>query len=150
VVSVSRKRDSPPPLFTRFGPAARRALRLAEQECRNHNHYYVGAEHVLLALCAEPDSATLEFLADRGASPESIRASARRALGTGEDRSWEGIILTPRVKRIVELAELAAGPDVEIEPVHLLEGILREGRSRAAELLTGAQGNFRASPRVAG
>jgi len=137
-------------LFTRFGSAARRVLRTAEQECRNHNHYYVGAEHLLLALCAEPDSSTLAYLAARDVAPDAVGAAVRRALGTGEDRSWEGIILTPRVKRIVELAEQAAGPDTTVEPVHLLEGIVVEGRSRAAELLAAEARNFRASPQVAG
>src|ERR1700730_15372272 len=42
-----------PPWFSRFSPAARRVLRAAEQECRNHNHYYVGAEHMLFALLEE-------------------------------------------------------------------------------------------------
>ena len=137
-------------MFKQFGPAARRALRLAEQECRNHNHYYVGAEHLLLALCAEPDSSILESLARRGTAPETVRAAVRRALGTGEDRSWEGIIVTPRVEQIVELAERAAGPDEAVEPIHLLEAIAAEGRSRAAELLAPQAGNFRASPQVAG
>ena len=137
-------------MFTRFGSAARRVLRLAEQECRNHNHYYVGTEHLLLALCAEPDSATLAYLAGREISPEAMRAAVRRALGTGEDRTWEGIILTPRVRKVVELAEGAAGCEASVEPVHLLEGIVAEGRSRAAELLAAEAGNFRASPQVAG
>ena len=125
-------------------------LRLAEQECRNHNHYYVGAEHLLLALCAEPDASTAAYLSARNIAPEAVRAAVRRALGTGEDRSWEGIILTPRVKLIVELAEAAAGEDASIEPVHLLEGIVAEGRSRAADLLAAEAGNFRVSPQVAG
>ena len=40
-------------LFSRFSPAARRVLRAAEQECRNHEHYYVGVEHMLFALLDE-------------------------------------------------------------------------------------------------
>jgi ATP-dependent Clp protease ATP-binding subunit ClpA len=137
-------------VFTRFGSAARRALRLAEQECRNHNHYYVGAEHLLLALCAEADAPTREYLARCGTSADVVGNSARRALGTGEDRTWEGIIVTPRVRRIIEIAEADAGPDAEIEPVHLLRGIVAEGRSRAAELLGSAERNIRSTPPVAG
>ena len=44
-------------MFQRFSPAALRVLRAAEQECRNHNHYYVGAEHMLFALIEEHDPA---------------------------------------------------------------------------------------------
>ena len=53
-------------LFSNFNPAARRVLRVAEQECRNHSHYYVGAEHLLVALLEERDPATLRALDARG------------------------------------------------------------------------------------
>ena len=46
-------------LFSNLNLAARRVLRLAEQECRNHSHYYVGAEHLLVALLEERDPETL-------------------------------------------------------------------------------------------
>ena len=49
-------------MFSKFNPAARRVLRVAEQECRNHIHYYVGAEHLLVALLEERDPATLRAL----------------------------------------------------------------------------------------
>jgi ATP-dependent Clp protease ATP-binding subunit ClpA len=136
-------------LFNRFSSAARRALRLAEQECRNRNHYYVGAEHLLLGVCTEPDAPTLAYLAERGIAPDAVCVAVRRALGTGDDRSWEGIILTPRLKAIVELAEQGVGPDATIEPVDLLQGIVAEGRSGAAELLRVAAGNLSASRQVA-
>jgi ATP-dependent Clp protease ATP-binding subunit ClpA len=125
-------------LFAKFGPASGRVLRAAEQECRNHNHYYVGVEHLLVALLEEQDNAVSERLRAEHIDPSEVHAEARRALGTGEDRMWEGILVTPRVRKIVALAEVQAG-DRAVEPVDLLDAILAEGGSLAAEILRRAK-----------
>jgi len=120
-------------LFAKFSPASGRVLRAAEQECRNHNHYYIGVEHLLVALMQEPDGAISERLSSEGIDPAEVHAEIRRALGTGEDRSWEGILITPRVRSVVAIAEKNTGQLVE--PVDLLVAIEMEGGSRAAEIL---------------
>ncbi len=127
-------------LFSKFSPASRRVLRVAEQECRNHSHYYVGAEHLLVALLEERDSAILEGLEAGGIDVREVHAEVRRALGTGEERLWEGILVTPRVRKIVALAERRAG-EREIAPIDLFEALRSEGSSLAAEILR------RAAPR---
>jgi ATP-dependent Clp protease ATP-binding subunit ClpA len=109
-------------------------LRAAEQECRNHNHYYVGAEHLLYALLEEHDGAVDAALAAEQIPQARVHAEVKRALGTGEDRMWEGILVTPRVRKIVELAESRAG-DREIEPIDLFEAIRAEGGGLAADIL---------------
>src|ERR1700676_5150741 len=120
---VLRKSESDD-VFNRFSPAAKRVLRLAEQECRNLNHYYVGAEHLLLALCEEPDPSTAAYLLELRVRKDDLHAALRRALGTGEDRIWDGILVTPRVRTIVEMAENAAGAANAVEPVDLLRAIV--------------------------
>jgi ATP-dependent Clp protease ATP-binding subunit ClpA len=113
-------------------------LRAAEQECRNHNHYYVGAEHMLFALLEEHDPAIEQRLREPPASNRSdVHAEVKRALGTGDGRTWEGILVTPRVRKIVELAGARAG-DREIEPIDLFEAIRAEGGGLAADVLRGA------------
>jgi len=127
-------------LFSRFNPASRRVLRVAEQECRNHSHYYVGAEHLLVALLEERDPAILRALDADGIDAREVHAEVRRALGTGDERLWEGILVTPRLRKIVALAEeRAAG--AEIGPVDLFEAVRLEGGSLASEILR------RAAPR---
>jgi ATP-dependent Clp protease ATP-binding subunit ClpA len=121
-------------LFSNFNPAARRVLRVAEQECRNHSHYYVGADHLLVALLEERDPLTLHALDAEGIDVPEVHAEVRRALGTGDDRLWEGILITPRVRRIVALAEERAG-EREIGPLDLFEALRLEGGSSAAEIL---------------
>ena len=121
-------------LFSRFSPAARRVLRAAEQECRNHNHYYVGAEHMLYALLEEHDGGIDRVLAESRIEPARVHAEVKRALGTGDGRTWEGILVTPRVRKIVEIAERRAG-DRDVEPIDLFEAIREEGGGLAADIL---------------
>lgn len=125
-------------MFSRFNPASRRVLRIAEQECRNHSQYYVGAEHLLVALLEERDPSVLHNLDSSGIDVREVHAEVRRALGTGEDRVWEGILVTPRLRKIVALAEQRAG-DREIAPMDLYEALRAEGSSLAAEILRRAQ-----------
>jgi ATP-dependent Clp protease ATP-binding subunit ClpA len=132
-------------VFSKFNPAARRVLRLAEQECRNHSHYYVGAEHLLVALLEERDPSTLHALDADGIDVAEVHAEVRRALGTGEDRMWEGILITPRLRRIVALAEERAG-ESDVGPFDLFEALRSEGGSSAAEILRRASSRNTAAP----
>lgn len=136
-------------MFSRFSPAANRVLRSAEQACRNHNHYYVGVGHLLLALVEEHDPGVEAHLREAGVHPGDVLGDVRRALGTGDDRLWDGILITPRVRRIVALAE-ATMPEGAIEPAHLLDAIVSEGGGLAAEILVRFRGNTTTSRRVGG
>jgi ATP-dependent Clp protease ATP-binding subunit ClpA len=127
-------------LFSQFSPASRRVLRAAEQECRNHNHYYVGAEHILFALLEEHDPGVEERLHESRIAGADVHAELKRALGMGDDRMWEGILVTPRVRKIVKLAEKRADGR-EIEPVDLFDAICDEGAGLAADVLRRAARN---------
>jgi hypothetical protein len=105
-------------------------------------------EHVLLALLDEHDQAIESRLARRSLKSGELRVEVRRRLGTGEDRLWEGILVTPRVRTIIALAEQAVG-DGEVEPVTLFDAICTEGRSAVAETLAPRR-NVRRARRVAG
>jgi ATP-dependent Clp protease ATP-binding subunit ClpA len=109
-------------------------LRAAEQECRNHNHYYVGAEHLMVALLEERDAVIADELVKEGIDARELHATVRRTLGNGEDRLWEGILVTPRVRKIIKLAEELAG-DRLVEPSDLWAAMRAEGGSLAIEML---------------
>ncbi len=121
-------------MFSRFNAASRRVLRVAEQECRNHSNYYVGAEHLLVALLEERDAGILHALDADGIDVREVHAEVRRSLGGGDERVWEGILVTPRVRKMIALAEERAG-DREIAPIDLFEALRAEGGSLAAEIL---------------
>ena len=120
--------------FSRFSPASRRALRAAEQECRNLNHYYVGVEHLLLALLAEQNESVEARLRGRGIVPGDVYLELRKRLGTGEDRVWQGILVTPRARRVVERAGAMLAADALIEPIDLFEAICLEDGGLTADL----------------
>ena len=87
-----------------------------------------------MALLEEYDPAVVERLASEGIDAQEAHAEVRRVLGTGDDRMWEGILVTPRVRKIVALAEEQAGSGT-VEPVDLYDAMREEGGSRAAEIL---------------
>ena len=132
-------------MFSRFNPASRRVLRIAEQECRNHSQYYVGAEHLLVALLEVRDPSVMQILDAAGIDVREVHAQARRALAAGGDRVWEGILVTPRLRKIITLAEARAG-EREIAPLDLFEALRLEGASLAAEVLRRAQGARNTAP----
>ena len=76
----------------------------------------------------------LRALDANGIDVPEAHAEVRRALGTGDDRVWEGILITPRLRRIVALAEERAG-EREVSAFDLFEALRAEGGSSAAEIL---------------
>jgi hypothetical protein len=89
---------------------------------------------MLYALLEEHDRAVDDALIAANVSVPDVHALVKRALGTGEGRTWEGILLTPRVRKIIKLAEQRAG-DREVEPIDLFESIRAEGGGLAADIL---------------
>lgn len=58
---------------TRIGTTAANALELAVVEALTLGHNYIGCEHLLLGLVAEPDGAAGQVLRTLGAEPRSVR-----------------------------------------------------------------------------
>ncbi len=98
----------------------------------------MGTEHLLFALLEEHDRAVDDALGRENVAIAEVHALVKRALGTGEGRSWEGILVTPRVRTIVTLAEHRAG-EGDVEPIDLFQAICDEGKGLAAEILRRAR-----------
>ena len=88
----------------------------------------------MVALLEDRDPQILHELAATGIDVRDVHAEVRRSLGTGEERLWEGILVTPRVRKIISLAEEQAG-ERQVEPVDLFLALRAEGGSLAAEVL---------------
>lgn len=95
---------------------------------------------MLFALLEEHDVAVEGALRAERILGSDVHAEVKRALGTGEDRMWEGILVTPRVRKIVKIAECQAG-DRDIEPIDLFVAIRTEGGGMAADILRRAVRN---------
>lgn len=60
--------------------SAKRVLELAVDETRRMGHFYLGTEHLLLAVTRLSDDAALDILKRLGVHPEEARRSVRRVL----------------------------------------------------------------------
>lgn len=123
--------------FDRFTRSARRVLTSAQEEARRLNHRYIGTEHILLGLVAEEGSVAIRVLQDLNISPEQVRAAIERAVGRGPRAPLTQPILTPRTKRVIEIAveEARRLGHHYIGTEHLLLGLLREEDGVAVDVL---------------
>jgi ATP-dependent Clp protease ATP-binding subunit ClpA len=121
-------------MFSQFGPAARAVVTLAEQECRNASHYYLGTEHLLLAMAiSTPADVAMRFERD-GVERWQVKWACRASMEPASEHPWEGVIVTPRVRRIFEAA-VRAKPGAVVEPIDILDAMIADGGGVAARVL---------------
>ncbi|MBQ6539459.1 MAG: ATP-dependent Clp protease ATP-binding subunit ClpC, partial [Oscillospiraceae bacterium] len=129
----------------RFTERAKYALNLAHDAAAKMGHGYVGSEHILLGLIRENDGVAARTLKKAGLDEEMIAALVEKFVGRGEESSTTALGLTPRGKRIIELAvnDAARLGHRFVGTEHLLMGILRESDCVAAKVIasTGADLN---------
>ena len=123
--------------FEKFSERARRVLSLAQEEAQRFNHNYIGTEHVLLGLVRETEGVAARVLSSVGVDLNKVRSAVEFIIGRGEKPVQGEIGLTPRAKKVVELAvdEARRMNHTYIGTEHLLIGLLREGEGVAAGVL---------------
>ncbi|MEX2599357.1 MAG: ATP-dependent Clp protease ATP-binding subunit [Dehalococcoidia bacterium] len=123
--------------FEKFSERARRVLSLAQEEAQRFNHNYIGTEHILLGLVRETDGVAARVLSSLGVELTKVRSAVEFIIGRGERPSPGDIGLTPRAKKVIELAvdEARRLSHHYIGTEHLLIGIMREGEGVAAGVL---------------
>ena len=118
-----------------FSDAAQKVLQLASEEAKRLGHDHVRTEHLLLALIKEEGMAS-KVLQNLKIDLVNIFSDVESLIGRGEG-SPEKIVLSPRAKKVLELAYNAArelGFNY-VGPEHILLGVIREGESIAAQAL---------------
>src|SRR4030043_186363 len=131
--------------FDRFTERAQEAAQRAAEIIQRYGHNQIDTEHILLALIEQPQGVIpqiLEYLkVDANALTERLdyvlRTSPKANIfggGAGQ------IFITPRVKRIIDLANEEANrlKDEYISTEHIFLAILNERSTPAARLLEGA------------
>ncbi|MCH8847563.1 MAG: ATP-dependent Clp protease ATP-binding subunit [Chloroflexi bacterium] len=123
--------------FEKFSERARRVLSLAQEEAQRFNHNYIGTEHILLGLVRETDGVAARVLSSLSVELSKVRSAVEFIIGRGERPSPGDIGLTPRAKKVIELAvdEARRLSHHYIGTEHLLIGIMREGEGVAAGVL---------------
>jgi ATP-dependent Clp protease ATP-binding subunit ClpC len=121
----------------RFTQRARRVLTLAQENAERMNHNYIGTEHLLLGLVLEESGVAGRVLRGMGVNPRRVQDMVERMAGTQKQGSRSSVELTPRTKRIIELAvdEARRMGHHYIGTEHLLLGLIRQGESVALDIL---------------
>ena len=123
--------------FDKFTERARKVLTLAQEEAQRFNHNYIGTEHLLLGLVREGDGVAARVLSNMGVQLPKVRSAVEFIIGRGEQAPTGDIGLTPRAKKVIELAvdEARRLNHHYIGTEHLLLGLVREGEGIAAGVL---------------
>ena len=83
-------------------------LRSAAELAVSWNHHHLGTEHLLLArLEAERDGDVAPVVTSAAGTMAGVETTVRVAVPPNEERqvAWEGVVWTPRVQRILGIAE---------------------------------------------
>ena len=123
--------------FEKFSERARRVLSLAQEEAQRFNHSYISTEHILLGLVRETEGVAAKVLSSMGVELNKVRSAVEFIIGRGERAASAEIGLTPRAKKVIELAvdEARRLNHHYIGTEHLLIGLMREGEGVAAGVL---------------
>ena len=123
--------------FDKFTERARRVLTLAQEEAHRFNHNYIGTEHILLGLVREGEGVAAKVLGNLGVELNKVRSAVEFIIGRGDRTVLGEIGLTPRAKKVIELAvdEARRLNHSYIGTEHLLLGLVREGEGIAAGVL---------------
>jgi ATP-dependent Clp protease ATP-binding subunit ClpC len=123
--------------FDRFTDRARKVLTLAQDEAQRFNHNYIGTEHLLLGLVREGEGVAAKVLENLNVELAKVRQAVEFIIGRGERPVVGEIGLTPRAKKVIELAidEARRLGHNYIGTEHLLLGLVREEGGIASGVL---------------
>lgn len=123
--------------FDKFTERAKKVLVLAQEEAQRFNHNYIGTEHLLLGLVREGEGIAAKVLSNLGVELQKVRSAVEFIIGRGDRMVIGDISLTPRAKKVIELAveEARRLNHNYIGTEHLLLGLVREGEGIAAGVL---------------
>ena len=123
--------------FDKFTERARKVLRLAQEEAQRLQHNYIGTEHLLLGLVREGEGVAGKVLTSLDVDLEKVRKAVEDIIGRGDRIVLGEIGLTPRAKKVIELAvdEARRFNHDYIGTEHLLLGLIREGNGIGAGVL---------------
>ena len=125
-------------MWQRFTERARKVVFFAQEEAGRLGENYVSTEHLLLGLVRENDSVAARILDRMGVSLGRIRSEVERQVAHGEGRLGQDMQLTPRAKRVIDLAydEARQLNNNYIGTEHLLLGLIREEDGVAGRVLS--------------
>src|SRR6266852_1047768 len=124
-------------MWQRFTERARRVVFFAQEEAGRLGENYISTEHLLLGLVRESDCIAARILDQLGISLTAVRKGVEDQVSRGDGRLGQDMQLTPRAKRVIDLAydEARQLDNNYIGTEHLLLGLIREGEGLAGRVL---------------
>ncbi len=119
---------------------AQKAIWLAQEEAHFLNNDYLGTEHILLGLIKLGEGIAFQSIVNMGVNPQNVLEKIESLIKENRQTQVlerEDIILTPRAKRVLEMAEREAINlgDTYINTEHLLLAVLHDGGGVAVQIL---------------
>jgi ATP-dependent Clp protease ATP-binding subunit ClpC len=131
--------------FDRFTERAQEAAQRAAEIIQRYGHNQIDTEHILMALIEQPGGVIPQILEKLSVSPEALTERLDATLRASPKANIFGggagqIFITPRVKRIIDLANEEANrlKDEYISTEHIFLAILTERNTPAARILESA------------
>jgi len=131
--------------FDRFTERAQEAAQRSAEIIQRYGHNQIDTEHILLALIEQPQGVISQILEHLKVDASALTERLDYILRTSPKANIFGggagqIFITPRVKRIIDLANEEANrlKDEYISTEHIFLAILSERSTPAARLLEGA------------
>ena len=131
--------------FDRFTERAQEAAQRAAEIIQRYGHNQIDTEHILLALLEQPGGVIPQILESLNVSAAAIGERIDMTLKSSPKANIFGggagqIFITPRVKRIIDLANEEANrlKDEYISTEHIFLAILSERNTPAARILESA------------
>ncbi len=110
----------------------------AREEALRFSHNYIGTEHLLLGMVSEVEGVAGAVLQNLGVELSRVRKAVEFIIGRGDRITLSEIGLTPRSKKILQLAseEAKRMNNAYVGTEHLLLGMVTEGEGIAAGVLS--------------
>jgi len=131
--------------FDRFTERAQEAAQRAAEIIQRYGHNQIDTEHILLALIEQPGGVIPQILENLSINSQSLTERLDQTLRMTPKANIFGggagqIFITPRVKRIIDLANEEANrlKDEYISTEHIFLAIMSERNTSAARILEGA------------
>jgi len=104
IAGWARTREVRSHFVSQFEPAARAAVVRARDEAASLLHHYVGTEHLLLGIVADPGTVGSRALASFGVTFAEARQRVEQIVGLGKTAGIATLPFTPRARLTLELA----------------------------------------------
>ncbi len=132
-------------MFSNFTEKARIAINKAHDAACELGHGYIGSEHLLLGIISEGSGVGAKILENAGTKKEVLFERIKELMGTNPPLGkGTELALTPRSKRILELAAMEARNMGHhyIGTEHILIGIIKDGDGVGANILASCGVDF--------